>query len=207
MYPWYRDTVVLPDQYEQLVAELGPSLSSGTVRVRGKSYTEPRLTGLFSPLAQTMKYSGRTAQAMLPPPTLAALLELINSQSFQEAVAEREPRLAGIIPQFNSIFVNHYRPLSEDHLGLHSDSLADHASEVILSLTFCQKQGARIFRFFAKGSTTTHTQMELQTGEMLWMLPGCQAQFSHAVNYRKTNLAGERITGGRLNLTFRCLKL
>lgn len=198
--------------YEVLKEELLPFMSQGTIKVMGKTHQERRQTCFFTTSKTSMVYSGRTLEPVPPPPGsyVELLLLLVSSQDFRDAMEERHPRLKGLIPEFNAVFFNYYRPPSEtdkpDALGAHSDDEKYLASSVILSVTYCSHNGARVFKFHQKPGTTTYKEFELQDSDALWMLPTCQTLFKHSVSDRKTNLAGEIITGGRINATFRCVR-
>lgn len=199
--------------YATMLEELRPYLSVGEVTIMGKKYVENRETCYFSLVDGDMTYSGRKLEPIRPPK--GSMVELIMNMAqdpdFQNTVIKTNPELAGKIPKFNAVFINWYRPPGDteknDGLGPHSDDEKYLAHQTILSLTFCEKNGERIFKFHEKkGSTKTVEQFELPDGAALWMLPGCQDNYKHSVSDRKTNLAGENITGGRINLTLRCVK-
>lgn len=198
--------------YEILREELNPFLTQGTIKVMGKTHQERRQTCFFTTSNTAMVYSGRTLDPIAPPKGsyIELLLLLVSSQDFRDIMEQRFPQLKGLIPEFNAVFFNYYRPPSEtdkpDALGAHSDVEKYLASPVILSVTYCSHNGARLFKFHKKPGTTTYKEFELQDGSALWMLPTCQTLFKHSVSDRKNNLAGEKITGGRINATFRCVK-
>jgi len=198
--------------YEILRDELMPYFTRGLVKMGNKEFLERRMTCYFTSSKGKMIYSGRTLEPVTPPQGsyVHLLLELVASQDFRDAMEERHPRLKGVIPVFNAVFVNYYRPPNEtekpDALGAHSDDTRYLASEVILSVTYCAKNGARVFKFHEKPGSSTYAEIEISDGAMLWMLKNCQDRFKHSVSDRKTNLKGEVITGLRINLTFRCVK-
>lgn len=198
--------------YEILKEELLPHMTQGTIKIMGGQYQERRLTCYFSTSKSQMIYSGRTLDPTPPPKEsyIELLLLMVSSQDFRDTMETMHPRLKGLVPKFNAVFCNYYRPPNEtekpDSLGAHSDDLKYLASEVILSVTYCSQNGARVFKFHEKPNTTTYAEFELQDSDALWMLPFCQLKFKHSVSDRKYNLAGELIRGGRLNLTFRCVK-
>lgn len=213
MEPWVYQPNVFANQqmYDTLLRELQPYLTVGKVKVFGKEYDESRKTCYFSFGDGQMNYSGRTLDPVRPPEgsMIENLMHMVNDVQFRENAIARDPVLANVIPEFNAVFINWYRPPGDtpknDGLGPHSDDERYLASQVILSITFCGENGERIFRFHNKKDGTT-TTFELPDGSALWMLPGCQQLYKHSVSNRKTNLAGRRITGGRLNFTFRCVK-
>jgi alkylated DNA repair dioxygenase AlkB len=212
-HPWFSDSVRLPDCYDKLLAEIEPHLSIGQVVMRGKVLDERRATCMYvnSPEVAGYTYTGRTVTPFLAQePEVVRLFELVNNPQFGAEVISREPRLDGILPVFNALFVNWYRPPvltngKVDYISPHSDKLNHHTSEVILSITFCEPHGERLFRFFDEEGKVVE-EYEFATGAMLWMLPGCQQNYKHCIAPRKTNLQREVISGGRLNLTFRAFE-
>lgn len=160
-----------------------------------------------------MRYSGRTVKAnkIEPGTLLYKIMKLLHKPSFQEVLFETVPQLRGVIPEFNSVFVNHYRRPEEwgskpDGLGFHSDDERDLQSSVILAITFCEVGGERIFTLQDKKTNEVLWRKEPKNGSALWMLPGCQDRTKHEVSDRKTHINGTKVTGGRISLTFRQLR-
>lgn len=198
--------------YEILRDELTPYFTRGIVKLYNKEALERRMTCYFTTSKGKMIYSGRTLDPVPPPEGsyIHLLLELVASQDFRDAMEERHPRLKGVIPVFNAVFVNYYRRPQEtekpDYISIHCDDTSYLASDVILSVTYCPKNGARLFKFHEKPSSSTYKEYEICDGGMLVMLPTCQDRFKHSVSDRKTTLKGEVISEGRISITFRCVK-
>jgi alkylated DNA repair dioxygenase AlkB len=219
--PWVVLNRALPisyegrDVYDILRDELQKHFSVGTIQIGGRLCNERRMTCYFTlDNNAVMRYSGRELIPVPPPKGsyLHILMIMVNDPEFRTHLASMNPRLKDVLPQFNAVFVNLYRPPSEtdnkpDSLGPHSDDETDLASDVILSFTYCEENGEKIFKFHEKfGSTKTIAEFELKNGSILVMLNGCQRITKHSVSDRVTNLSGKRITGGRINCTFRCIK-
>lgn len=193
--------------FKVLLDELTPHLSQGTVKVMGNEFLERRLTGYFTNSKTQMKYSGRTLEIIPPPKNsyIESLFTKVNSVEFKKLINDTYA-----VPDvnFNAVFVNLYRSPNDtdkpDSLGPHSDSLAYMTSEIILSITYCEENGARVFRFHGKGVTTKIVeQIELQDGDGLFMLEGCQQKYKHSISDRMYSLDKKLITGSRINCTFR----
>jgi ribA/ribD-fused uncharacterized protein len=198
--------------YDVLLSECQEHLSQGNVVLYGNVHKEGRLTALFSNEEAVMKYSGRQVKPIKPKEFsyMSTLLEVISSDEFIEEISEMNPRLKGKLPNFNAIFMNWYRPPTEtknvDSLGPHSDDEKSLTSPVILSVTFCQPKGEKLFAFHEKPTEKIVWERELENGSGLVMLEGCQSGYKHSVSNRKTNSKG-KITGGRINLTFRQIEV
>lgn len=196
--------------YKMLYDELTPYLEQGTVKVFSKEYLEHRLTCYFSLNDTKMTYSGREIEPIKPAQNsyIEKLFEKVNSKEFKQLIKDQY-NINDV--DFNAVFVNLYRSPKEtdtpDYLGPHSDDLKYMKSEIILSITYCEENGARVFRFHNKGkSTNIVEQIELQDGDALFMLEGCQQKYKHSVSDRKYSLDKKLITGGRINITFRSVK-
>lgn len=196
--------------YYDLLKEIRPHLRVGTVNVFGQ-HKERRMTAFFSTGNAPMQYSGRTLKPTRPPAggIVEALFRRLSGEETREFFRATEPRVK--LPEFNAVFVNWYRPPkageAPDGLGWHADDESCHESRVILAVTYASKNGERLFRMRPKRATSGCTwEKELRHQSVLVMLPGCQQAFKHCVSSRKTNLAGKKITGGRISLTFRALR-
>ncbi len=197
--------------YDILLKELTPYLKQGTVKVFGEEFLERRLTAYFTSTDTSMIYSGRKLEVIKPPPNsyIETLLNKVNSIEFRKFLVERYSN-DSLNVEFNAVFINWYRPPNlinkPDSLGPHSDDEKYLESSIILSITYCETNGERVFRFHNKGkSTNIATEFELPDGSALLMLNGFQKKYKHSISDRKYNLNKELITGGRLNLTFRCV--
>lgn len=202
--------------YDIVLDEVRNDLKRGTIMLAGRPCHEGRLTAMYSNVEAIMKYSGRTLNPIRPKENgyLSMMLDLINDNEFREAVYEDCPEIRGLLPDFNAVFVNWYRPpeLCEAHqmdsIGAHSDDTRGLTSEVIFSVTFCEQGGERLFSFYDKSQNDKMIwQEELKDGDVLIMLNGCQRRYKHGISPRKTHLDKTKITGGRINFTFRCMKL
>lgn len=202
--------------YQCLLDEVEHDLSRGTIKVGGRVCQEARMTTMYSRIeGAMMKYSGRKLEPKKPISTgyIDVMLDLVNDPDFKENLYLDVPQLRGILPDFNAVFINWYRPLQlcgdkMDNLGMHSDDTSGMTSEVILSVTLCTPNGERLFSMHDKAQGDKIVwQAELNDGDIVIMLPGCQKLYKHSVSSRKTHLDKSVITGGRINITFRALKL
>lgn len=201
--------------YYDLLAEIRPFLSVGTVEVFGK-HEERRMTAFFSTDNCPMQYSGRELAPQKPVPggQIDTLFRAFAMDEMKDTFRDLIDGVPIELPKFNAVFVNWYRPPAEipegkkpDGLGWHADDERSHNSDIIMSMTYTEQNGERVFQMRPKTATSGFTwQSELQHQSILLMLPGCQDAFKHRVSDRKTNLAKKLITGGRINLTFRALK-
>ncbi|CAK7994934.1 Alpha-ketoglutarate-dependent repair dioxygenase AlkB [uncultured virus] len=197
----YYPGVMKNESYGDLLNEIKPHLTQGVVKLRGE-HEERRLTTLFAPDVRVMKYSGRTLTsiALEKDGILKRLLHHVNKVYPSDA-------------EYNAIFVNWYRPVDvtpdgkADCLGWHSDDTKELLCERILSMSFCENDGVRVFRFRDRSKTKGHDwQCDIGHGDILVMNPGCQDNYKHCVPNLKKTLSGKSIEGGRINLTFRSLK-
>lgn len=202
------------NNYQRLLDEIGEHFEQSNVKVYGKVHQERRLTCLMARTETEMRYSGRTVKSheIKPGTLLHTMMNCLTKEKFLNLIYEMCPALKGVIPEFNAVFINHYRPQKDwgskpDGLGFHSDDERDLASSVILAVTFCEDGGERIFRFADKKTSAILWSKELKNGSALFMLPGCQDNTKHEVSDRKTHLDGTKVTGGRISLTFRQLKV
>jgi alkylated DNA repair dioxygenase AlkB len=202
--------------YQTLLDEIRGDLTQGTIVVYGKVCQENRLTVMYSQLeGVTMKYSNRKLEPIKPTEGgyVDILLDLANDPEFRESLCADVPQLRGVLPKFNAVFINWYRPVAicgdkMDGLGMHSDDTTGMTSDIIISITLCEPNGERLFAMHekAKGDSIVW-QEELKDGDIIIMLPECQKYYKHSVSYRKTHLDRSTITGGRLNITLRALKI
>ena len=209
--------------FSRLLEEAKPHLKQEQIVIFGNAITERRLTCLWSHENAVMKYSGRQVVPVKPPKGsyIELLLRAVNSKDFRDSQVTMFPRLGPIFDDmiktsrdgqiFNACFVNWYRSPKEtekvDYLGPHSDDERSLTSKVILSLTFCEEQGAKLFKFHEKPSEKVVWERELEDGSGLWMLPGCQDTHKHSVSDRKTSLDRKLTTKSRLNLTLRQIEI
>lgn len=203
--------------YDALLREVRDDLAVGTIKLGGRECKEGRMTTLYSMIeGADMKYSGRTLQPKRPKRGgyVHTIFTLFQDPDFIALLAEQHPGLERVLPIPNAAFINWYRPPSElgakckmDGLGPHSDDTSGMQSDVIVSITLCEPGGERLFSMHDKASGNVAWQAELADGDIIIMLPGCQKHYKHSVSDRVTHLDRSRITGGRLNITLRQLKL
>jgi len=210
--------------YDRLLRECQPHLRQEQIVAYGQTLTERRLTCLMSHHeTAVMKYSGRQVVPVKPASSsyMNLVFTVVNSPEFQAEQIRMFPQLESVFQTmmatsrdgnlFNACFVNWYRPPPTtdkiDYLGPHSDDERSLTSKVILSLTFCEENGAKLFKFHEKPSERIVWEHELEDGSGLWMLPGCQDTHKHSVSDRKTSINKQKISGGRLNLTFRQIQI
>lgn len=202
--------------YDVVLEEMRQDLKKGTIVLMGSVKQEGRLTAMYSHVNAVMKYSGRVVTPIKPKNGgyLSMMLEMVSTEEFRENLYADCPELRGRIPPFNAVFVNWYRPPNlcdgdkMDSIGAHSDDVRELDSEIIFSLTFCEEGGERLFSFFDKTAGENMVwQSELKNGDAVFMLEGCQKLYKHSVSSRKTHLDRSKITGGRINFTFRMMKL
>lgn len=201
--------------YDLLLDEVRPHLTQGTVKLGGQMCKEGRLTAMFSRTPAVMKYSGRSVTPVVPVKGgyLDILLDLADDPDFRALMMAEVLHLQGILPKFNAVFINWYRPPSQseghvDSLGPHSDDTTGMTSDVIMSITLCEPGGEKLFAIHDKAQGEKVVwQAELADGDIVIMLPGCQKLYKHSVSKRSTHLDRTKITGGRLNITLRALKI
>ena len=201
------------EMYYNLLDEVQSNLTVGTVEVFG-THRERRMTCSYSTTGMSFTYSGRKVEPHTPQEggLIGILFECINHDEIKELFRE----ISNVeLPEFNTVFINWYRPpdhesraneTKPDGLGWHADDERSHRSQIILSMTFCEKNGERFFEMRPKHlKSGCSWKYELPHQSVLLMLPGCQNAYKHRVSDRVTNSERKKITGGRLNLTFRAL--
>ena len=209
--------------FNRLYEESKAHLKQEQIVVYGQSITERRLTCLWSHENAVMKYSGRQVHPVKPPKGsyIELVLKAVNSPDFITEQIAMFPQLKAVFDSmlsasrdgklFNACFMNLYRSPKEtekiDYLGPHSDDERSLTSPVILSITFCEEHGAKLFKFHEKGTEKVIWEKELEDGSGLWMLAGCQDKYKHSVSDRKTSLDRMPILGRRLNLTLRQIEV
>jgi alkylated DNA repair dioxygenase AlkB len=207
---------IIETSYEQLLTEIRDDLKQGSVSVFGNTMKERRLTCYYSLGGGEFRYSGRTLTGTMPAvgSVVHTLLSLMNTDAYHEVMQEEYPEIAEYFCDEhspNACFLNWYRPTSEtdkpDGIGWHADDEKSHASQVIWSLSICEDGGEMRFRFRRKGQTSGFDhEFQMDNRLMLVMLPGCQQAYKHCVGMMATKLDGGKVTGGRINLTFRRIK-
>jgi len=100
---------------------------------------------------------------------------------------------------FNYCLCNHYRD-GEECMGYHADneqSLDPHAPIASVSLGITRNFDVRPRKKDREGKRSRVARIALGDGDMLLMLPPMQSHYQHAVPAEK------RVSGERINLTFR----
>lgn len=150
-----------------------------SVSLFGKSHPIPRLHQWYADPGVRYRWSGLDMEPLI---WLAPLSEL------------RE-RLAAICDTpFNSVLVNLYRD-GNDSMGWHADNEPELGPQpVVASLNLGV---SRDFQLRRTGTTRVDRSCALPGGSLLLMAGTSQHDWQHAVPKRK------RVTGARINLTFR----
>ena len=103
--------------------------------------------------------------------------------------------------ELNFVFVNFYRPSTEEHpddqLGWHADDENDMV--VNSSIVSVSVGDARTFAFRKKGETRQHCATVLENGDVAIMRGETQKHYQHAVTAKGV----KKCMKGRWNLTFR----
>lgn len=163
--------------FEQLQQEI--HWQQGHITLYGKRHLIPRLQAWYGDEDASYRYSGTV---LSPRPWTPGLSQLKTELEI----------LSGL--RLNAVLCNLYRT-GADKMGWHSDNepeLGPNAEIISLSLGAC-----RDFALRQAGSTRQHLTIPLNNGSVLWMKPGMQSRWQHALPARK------KITESRINLTFR----
>ncbi|TVP43938.1 MAG: alpha-ketoglutarate-dependent dioxygenase AlkB [Mongoliibacter sp.] len=145
----------------------------------GKKVMQPRLTAMYGNPEIPYGYSG----IKMIPDSWTDLLEEIK-QPVEKTV--------GI--EFTHVLLNYYRDGS-DSMGWHRDNEKELGpNPVIASVSFGE---SRDFQFRHYKSKTHKTTISLKNGSLLVMSGSTQHHWEHQLPKRK------KISGGRINLTFR----
>jgi alkylated DNA repair dioxygenase AlkB len=175
---FYPQAVNEPDK---LLRELLHSVpwSQGSILIYGREHRIPRLQCWIADNGLDYTYSGK----QLPITPWQPLLSTIRSE------LNRDFNL-----QLNSVLCNLYRN-GQDSMGWHSDDEKELGEKPgIISITLGAE---RDFALRRTGSSRQAGKIALPSGSLLYMKPGMQTLWQHAVPRR----AG--ITQPRINLTFR----
>jgi alkylated DNA repair dioxygenase AlkB len=148
----------------------------------GRSVLQPRLTAWYGDPDMSYRYSGVTMQ---PQTWTATLLD----------IKQRIEKIAPVL--FNSALLNQYRD-EKDSVGWHRDNEKSLGEQpVIGSVSF----GApRHFQFRRYDDQSVKRSLELTSGSLLLM----QGRTQHAWEHRIPKQS--RVTGIRINITFRVIK-
>lgn len=184
--------------YEKLLDIL--PLGQYKVKVMGKVMDEPRLGSAHStdPEHYTLKYSGLLRDVSYFPDVLLGIkgkVEKMIELLFDKKVV------------FNYGLVNYYRH-GHDNIGWHSDKEKDHASSMIASLSlgvvrkfrFKHAKKEKEIEYREKTGKGWVYEFELLPGSLLIMYNKCQTLYKHCVPKEL------KVTEGRINVTFRCIK-
>ena len=166
--------------YETLSAEI--AWKQEPIFIMGKSIPQPRLTALYGDTDKPYSYSGITMYSHSWTP---ALLEI---KSKIEAIA-------GV--KFTNALLNFYRD-GQDSMGWHRDNEKELGiNPVIGSVSF---GSPRTFHLKHYQDKTLTTKISLTHGSFLLMQGSTQHHWLHSIPKQL------KITGGRINLTFRIIK-
>ena len=170
-------TAAEADRYFAALRETIP-WEQGRLKFFGKEVLEPRLSAWFGD--RDYVYSGRSLRAN---PFPAIVREL----------AERAE--ASIHARFNSVLLNLYRD-GQDSMGLHSDDERELGSNPLIASVSLGAPRRFVLRAKKKNALAP-LDLELPHGSLLLMGGSCQHQFRHGLP------KSARVTGARINLTFR----
>lgn len=148
------------------------------IRMFGRVVDSPRLSAWIGDDEATYRYSGTR---FAPRPWTPGLLAL------------RDRVAAACDTSFNSVLANLYRDGS-DRMGWHSDDEAELGTAPVIASVSLGAE--RTFRFRAKAGGEP-VAIELPHGSLLRMAGQTQRLYKHELPARK------RVTGARINLTFR----
>lgn len=146
----------------------------------GRTQPVPRLTAWYGDETAQYRYSGIDHQPLPWTPLISSIKEQAENQTGEV---------------FNSVLLNLYRD-GADSNGWHADDEPE----------ICAKHGIASLSLGAERRFRLRTQqqprkvlghIDLQSGSLLYMLPGAQQQLQHCIT--KT----QRKLGPRINLTFR----
>lgn len=186
-YPGWLPEAERATLFQNLTAEVLPLMTHDKGVFMGKPWTSKRLVATIS-THPGVSYSYSSVKRKSLDVTFAALPWL-------EALRVRMEALCG--HALNFVFINWYRPNTDDQLGFHADDETDMtkgASIVSLSVG-----DTRHFAFRKKGETKIHCQTPLNDGDVAIMQGETQSHYQHAI----TSKGSKKCTRGRWNLTFR----
>lgn len=184
-YPWrfyYR--FIDPELAQLLYDDVLPHCAHRRGFSNGKAYTVGRKSCLFVEKSQQQSttqtgYGRYTALSFKQSPTLTKI----------KKQAEEFTNL-----KFPYALVHIYRT-GKDTIPWHRDREATRPDSSIISISL---GATRKFRFRKIGQTSGWiAEYHLQSGDMVWMLPGCQTKVMHTVPIEK------KVTDWRINVTLR----
>lgn len=185
----------LKGRYTEILDEVRPVLKQG--RIRGVD--EPRWTAGFAidPQVVDFRYANRVVKPHQLQEETFPLLCHFSREVLDVAAHQR-------LPVCNALFVNWYPDPEKHSIGWHSDREVSASLRFVLSVTL-NEETPRAFIFRRISEPSVKWTMDLDDGDVLAMLPGCQENFQHSLPKRKTNHHRQKVSGGRLNLTYRVL--
>ncbi len=149
------------------------------IKIFGKEVMQPRLTALYGDPKIPYGYSGIEMRAYPWSIDLKEIKERVEDAADQE---------------FTHVLLNYYRT-GEDSMGWHRDNEPVLGlNPVIASVSFGEE---RAFQFRHYHKKELKREIKLQHGSLLIMKGETQHHWEHQLPKRK------RISGGRINLTFR----
>jgi len=168
------------DLLSQLIEETVWRLEQ--IKVRGKTYPQPRLVAWYGDDEASYSYSGITMNAL---PWTPALL----------AIKAKVVKLCGYT--FNSVLLNYYRD-HRDSMGFHADDEPELGpAPIIASVTFGEVRPLVLKH--KRRKDVKDVKIPLASGSLLLMKGATQANWRHGIP-RQTKPCGTRI-----NLTFRTI--
>lgn len=169
-----------PEESDQLFAALIKNIQwkQEPVFIMGKEIMQPRLTAWYGDADKAYSYTGIT----MTPHTWTPELRLIK---------ERIEKIAA--HQFTSVLLNYYRD-GKDSMGWHRDNEKELGKNpVIGSVSF------GVSRHFHLKNKDLRTKILLTHGSFLLMKGTTQHHWYHSIPKEL------KVTGGRINLTFRTI--
>lgn len=182
-YPWiYYSKLIDPNLAESLYQQVEPLSVHKTGTYHGKSYTVGRKSCFFTEDQSNKKTSGYgryTPHHITDSPTLFKIKQ--QMEKFTQL-------------RFPYALVHIYRT-GKDKIPWHRDNEALDPDTSIISISL---GATRKFRFREIGKTSGWTaEYSLESGDMVWMLPGCQRKYMHTVPVES------KVKDWRINITLR----
>lgn len=179
-YPSFFENDVSSKLYSDLLN--GIPWQQDNIKIFGKEHAQPRLTALFGNDAKPYSYSNITMQ----PHPWTLLLQKIKYQI--ESVAET---------QFTTVLLNYYRD-GKDSNSWHADNEKELGKNpIIASLSLGTE---RLFQLKHNTNPNLKQNILLENGSLLLMKGTTQNFWKHQIP------KSTKITGGRINLTFRIIQ-
>lgn len=169
--------------YNKLVKET--KWDKEIVLMYGKEIEAPRLVYYYGNKGTSYKYSG---------------IRRIPDSKWPDELMEMKKRIEWITKQeYNFVVLNYYRN-GLDNIGPHSDKESDHAFEngIIASVSLGAERDFVLQNIRTKNKKKI---VKLENGSLLTMGGKCQKTYKHSIPKRT------KIKSGRINLTFRCMKV